>query len=80
MLTVELKVNGGLIGFIKIVNRSFTYNGEHNYYKYSYYNVDKDTIIRGSVLHKRADGALTLLNYITEDISKKESENCESKD
>lgn len=68
MLTAEIRVNTTLIGHLYIVNEGlFITKPEFTQYRYEYYEPDKN-IITGKVIHKRSEGALTLIETVIKNI------------
>ena len=71
MFTVELKVNGALVGHIYGVNKGLYLEGKgETIYDYEYYDVGKRDLIKGEVLHKREGGIKCLIKLILEDVEK----------
>ena len=69
MMTVEIKINGCLIGHIYAVNEGYV-NGKYRY-RFDYYDVGKAELKKGNrVLHKRDDGALVLTKKIIGELTK----------
>jgi len=65
MITAEIKINGNLISYLYIVNKEFLPGSLTDcLYVYEYYEVGKD-LKRGSVIHKRKDGALKLIEIVS---------------
>lgn len=69
MFTVELKINGTMIGHIYGKNKGLASEGTgETIYEYEYYEPDGGDIARGFVLHKREDGLRHLVRLVLEDI------------
>ena len=68
MFTVELKINGALIGHIHGQNITTESNSGECEYSYEYYDVQKKEINRGQVVHNRPDGIRNLIKIILEDL------------
>ena len=69
MFTVELKINGALIGHVHGINKGLYPEGKgETLYNYEYYNVEERDLIAGHVLHKRDDGLPNLVRLILEDM------------
>lgn len=71
MLTVEIKVNGVLVGHIYCRNITFdssfpvkALNGDANIYEYEYYKIGKTELTGGNLQHNQKDGALKLIGEI----------------
>jgi len=67
MLSVELKVNGTLIGYVYGKNIAPVPGGKYRY-EYEYYEPELRELKTGVVLHKREDGLRTLVAAILEDV------------
>jgi hypothetical protein len=67
MFTVELKINGALVGHVYGVNKGVAANGKTSYV-YDYYDVGNRKITKGTVKHKRDDGLNKLIALILEDV------------
>jgi hypothetical protein len=67
MFTVEIKVNGSLIGHIYGRNMSGDKDGKC-WYNYEYYEPETRHVMKGTVPHKREDGiralVTTILNHV----------------
>lgn len=64
MLTVELRINGRLIGHAYVVNRApEVYPGDECPYSWELYTVNRGTL-NGTVDHRREDGAWELLRKV----------------
>lgn len=62
MFTVEVKINGNIIGFITGINKERIHKmGE---YRYSYKIIDNDYNKKGFVNHYRKDGIWMLIQKI----------------
>jgi hypothetical protein len=72
MLTVELKINGTLVGHIYGVNKGECPRedgyGRYTIYEYEYYEPGNKKLIDGTVFHKREDGLRKLIEIILVDI------------
>jgi hypothetical protein len=69
MFTVELKVNGAMIGHIHGVNKGLHPEGKgETIYEYEYYDVEERDLIKGKVFHKKGDGIKHLIRLILDDI------------
>lgn len=71
MLTVEMKINGALIGQIYAHNKGFNLAINKHEYTYHIYQVSmsgEPTIKEGKVSHYRDDGFNKLISIILEDI------------
>ena len=66
MFTVEIKINGSLIGHIYGHNEGPTPDGDR--YRYEYYETEKRKVVNGEVVHHRADGIRPLIAAILSDI------------
>ncbi len=71
MFTVELKINGALIGHIHGVNKGIGQEGATTY-DYDYYDVEKGDLSKGRIFHKREDGINHLIKLILEDLEENE--------
>jgi hypothetical protein len=79
MLTAEIKVNGILLAHVYIHNEGYlpkNLSNDPNFcnYKYEIYEIGNDTgksIFKGSVIHDRDLGWLSLLGTIQKDIGPK---------
>ena len=68
MFTIEIKINGAMIGHIYGQNKGSVGDGEYEYC-YEYYEPDnKINLQRGTVRHKRSDGIKELVKLILEDL------------
>lgn len=63
MFTVELKINGSLIGHIYGRNMGQVTSGETKY-EYDYYDVDRREQTKGELLFQREDGIRALVAAI----------------
>ena len=71
MLTVEMKINGTLIGQIYAHNKGFNHDNNTHEYKYHMYQMGMDgepVIKEGWVSHYREDGFNKLISIILEDM------------
>jgi len=69
MISVELKVNGVMVGHI--YGRNVQQVGADEYlYKYEYYEPEKHATKRGKVVHKKSDGIRELIRIILEDLER----------
>ena len=82
MFTVELKINGSLIGHVYGHNEGlveqphdFSNSNPKSKYKYAYYGVENQKLINGKITHSRDDGLERLISSILLDVDKKKSEN-----
>lgn len=66
MFTIEIKINGNLIGHI--YGRNMGMKGEETQYVYEYYEPDTPKLIKGEVLHDRDAGIRPLICKILNDI------------
>lgn len=74
MLTVEVKVNGGLIGFLYIVNRG-TLDGRGTVlYSVEYYEPGTGKVRSCEVTHFPHEGALVLLEKAISEVMKEEGD------
>lgn len=74
MLTVEMKINGTLIGQIYAHNKGYV-KGSYNECRYGYHLYQMDTgmdgkpsIKEGTLIHNRPDGFNKLIKLILEDV------------
>lgn len=85
MLTVEIKVNGALIGHIYLVNMGAVLGvPDKNRYEYEFYEIGAQLdseqkkkrlskykpLRTGKLVHKRTDGAMRLIKKAIDDIHK----------
>ena len=71
MLTCDIRINGSMIGYLYMVNEGVA-GGDGNYkYRYEYY-VCEVGVTRGWVIHERAQGMLSLLRKVIEEIMEAE--------
>ena len=72
MFTVELKVNGALIGHVHGINKGFhlEVDGEA-LYEYEYYDVEARSLTKGNIFHNRDDGIKCLIKSILDDLESK---------
>jgi len=70
MFTVEIKVNGALIGHIYGQNLGVELDGKTKY-KYEYYEPGANKIVNGSVYCVREDGIRPLITTILNEIDNK---------
>lgn len=70
MITVEIKINGMLIGHILAVNEApIDIDTGRFVYRWEYYQPDKSkTLLHGVCVHRREDGCEKLLRKILEEI------------
>ena len=69
MFTVELRINGVMVGHVYGTNKGpVPYGKGETKYDYEYYEPDGDGVVRGSVMHKREDGLRHLVKLILDDI------------
>ena len=72
MFTIEIKINGSMIGHIYGRNIGYTEDcgpNEHMMnYTYEYYEPETREIKSGRVKHERTDGARRLVQLILEDL------------
>ena len=80
MFTVEIKINGTLIKLIKGQNIDSLYCKTLNVddfdtyeYVYTSFDIDKEQIESGNVIHKRKDGIFVLVKKILEDLKNDEN-------
>ena len=71
MFTVEIRINGSMIGHIYGHNEGENYKTGLTTYRYEYYRPESQKIVNGSVLFKRNDGIEDLIRVILEDYSEK---------
>jgi len=73
MITVEIKVNGNMVGHIygQNLGRAYGEGKRVHDYRYEYYNLALGKIISGSVLHSGKLNIEKLINEILSDIEKK---------
>ena len=57
MLTAEIKVNGCLIGHLKLVNKMYLGDEGGHYYEGEYQRSGDKKVQQISLIHKREDGA-----------------------
>ena len=69
MFTVEIKINGSLIGHIYGHNEGIEESGDTKY-TFEYYRPDSRKLINGNVLFKREDGIEKLISKILSQASK----------
>ena len=69
MFSVEIKINGNLIGHIYGVNKGLTVKGLTKY-SYEYYDPEFHKIIKGNVKHHREAGIRPLITTIFKDMEK----------
>ncbi len=76
MLTVEYRVNGSLIGWTQIINES-TFPDDEDKCRYSYsHRTDADVPLRSTeVIHRRKDGAASLISKVLQDVCRQQKEN-----
>lgn len=72
MLTVELKVNGTMVGHIYARNVTGTKHlGNQNHlYHWEYYRPEQRTLRQGTVTHVRDDGIEQLISIILSEVDK----------
>lgn len=71
MITAEIKINGNLIGYLKLTNegeRVETPTGETSYCGV-YMWCDQERIVRKTIRHKRTDGAEKLIRIALEELT-----------
>lgn len=73
MFTVEIKINGSLIGHIYGKNLGEISNGLWEYC-YEYYEPELRKIIKGKVVYIRDKGVRELISLILDDINKQEEQ------
>ena len=66
MFTVEIKINGSLIGHIYGHNEGHTDKGDR--YRYEYYETETRKIVNGEVTHPRRNGIRPLITAILSDV------------
>jgi len=71
MFTVEIKINGSLIGHIYGHNEGVDKNNNTEY-TYEYYRPESRKLVNGKILFRREDGIENLICSILEDYSKKQ--------
>jgi len=65
MLTVEIKINGMVVGMIYSANKGKNFEKEEfNNYKFEYWRPGEGVISRGTLLHKPEDGVEVLAQSI----------------
>lgn len=64
MLSVEIKINGLMIGHIHALNKGIVQGSLHNKYRFEYYIPGKGVVAEGTVLHMREEGAEVLVSKI----------------
>ena len=69
MFTVEIKINGTLIGHIYGHNTGDQVEGK-TVYNWHYYSTEEQDVSRGHILHKREDGINALVAAILGKVSK----------
>ncbi len=69
MFTVEIKINGSMIGHVYGRNVGDTPKGSQ--YDYEYYDVENRKIVGGKILHKRERGIKALIASILADTETK---------
>jgi len=60
MITIEIRINGALIGHIYAVNLRGAPDGLCEY-RYEYYEPDRGSLVTGKIKHQRPEGALALV-------------------
>jgi len=70
MLSVELKVNGALVGHIYGRNIQ---GDTISKYKYEYYEPESRKFIKGTVTHRRSEGLRNLISIILNDMEVKDA-------
>lgn len=70
MFTVEIRINGSMIGHIYGHNEGDTADGCK--YRYEYYEPETRKLIKGNIEHKRSKGIRQLITQILNDIEKPE--------
>ena len=71
MFTVDIKVNGILVGHLHCHNRMLPDEDFLDTYKYTYVQVDKPNGYGGIVSHRASNGIEKLVSKILDDVSKK---------
>lgn len=72
MLTVELRVNGNLIGHVQAVNQGYVAGmGDKCNYEYTAMLMETGDIVRGRLQHERHTGAFELIRRLAQDIGEK---------
>jgi len=69
MFTVEIRINGALIGHIYGTNTRELGAGVYEY-RYEYYEPDVRKLIKGRVTHLRSSGVRPLINAVLSDVTK----------
>ena len=72
MLTAEVKINGVLLGYAHVVNTREVQAGA-TMYRYEFYRPEKG-VVRGTVLHRREEGAYELVRLIMAELGREGSE------
>ena len=72
MFTVEIKINGSMIGHIYGHNKADIANGVCRY-EYEYYQPELRKMVCGEVTHARDDGIRELISMILNDVNKQEA-------
>ena len=70
MFSIEIKINGSMIGHI--YGRNIGNTGAKDQYIYEYYEPELRKVISGNVNHKRSNGIRELLAVILKDIKQRE--------
>ena len=71
MITVEIRINGALIGHIYAVNERGASDGLCEY-RYEYYEPDRGGLVTGKVKHERTKGAAELVKKLAANIVRRE--------
>lgn len=71
MFTVEIKINGSLIGHIYGHNEGDSPDGKGDKYRYEYYEPETREVRNGNVVHRRSDGIRKLVAAILNDAEPK---------
>jgi hypothetical protein len=69
MFTVEIRINGSLIGHVYGRNKGDNNDGTSSY-EYEYYEPEQRKVKKGKVDHRRMDGAVPLVVKILSDAVK----------
>jgi len=71
-MTLEMRINGGLINTIYLINKGYVDGTSSNCkYDYEVYEIGSgEELKRGKVVHDRKAGALNLIKIICEDVEK----------
>lgn len=66
MLTVEVRINGSLIGYVYCVNELMAPSGGECRYRYEYYEPERGKLTSGKVMHKQSHGAVALVKKLVD--------------